>query len=99
MALDSIEATNKKYRIAYASGNANAIYAAVLSGIAIAAIPRLVVQPGMRVLTEQDGFPNPGQFDIGLLRANNAQGCAIDALNRHIIESFSNVTVQMQAAE
>ncbi len=97
MAIDSIESTNKQYRIAYASGNANAIYAAVMAGIAIAAVPRLVVKPGMRILTEQDGFPPPGSFDIGLLRSTNAKGCAIDALNRHIIESFGNVTVQIGA--
>lgn len=88
MALDAIEATGRNYRIAYASANSNAVAAAVSSGLAIAAVPEIVMRPDMRVLTPQEGFPAIGEFEIGLVRAPGEQTEVIDALACHICESL-----------
>ncbi len=98
-AIDSLEQGNHNYRIAYSSDNSNAIAAAVLSGLAIAAMPRLVIRPGMRVLTEADGFPTIGEFNIGLLRAQNTSNSAIDALAHHIADSYCQINQPLLAAE
>ncbi len=101
MALDAIEATGRDYRIAYASSNSNAVAAAVSTGLAIAAIPQIVLRPGMRVLTPEEGFPPIGEFEIGIVRAPGEQSEAITALSRHICSSLCDAAHQpgLMAAE
>ena len=65
--LDALEKAGKPYRIAYASSSVVAVSAAVLAGLAVAAIPEMNIKPGMRILTGDDGFPPAGDFQIGLL--------------------------------
>lgn len=99
MVLRALEAKNRKYRIAYSSPNSNAVNAAVQSGLAVGAVPDLCVRPGMRILTEKDGFPPLGTFDIGLMRKPGRSNSAIDALARHVTESLANISPAMIAAE
>ena len=98
-ALSALDSQKRKYRIAYASSNSNAISAVVQTGLAVGAVPELCVRPGMRVLTEKDGFPVIGSFDIGLARRPGKPNAAIDALARHVTESLSNLSPVMIAAE
>jgi DNA-binding transcriptional LysR family regulator len=97
--LKSLEKQKRKYRVAYSTPNSNAVNAAVLQGLAVGAIPELCVRPGMRVLTEKDGFPTLGSFDIGLVRKPGKANTAIEALARHVRESLTNLQPQMIAAE
>ncbi len=99
MSLDAMEASGKDHRIAYVSANSNAVASMVLSGMAIAAIPRFIMHKDMRVLTTTEGFKPLGEFDIGLLRAEAPANNAIDALACHITECFSNLQSTMLAAE
>ena len=97
--LKSLDKQQRKYRVAYSTPNSNAVNAAVMQGLAVGAMPELCVRPGMRVLTEKDGFPALGSFDIGLVRKPGKSNKAIDALARHVSESLSNYQPQMVAAE
>jgi DNA-binding transcriptional LysR family regulator len=97
--LNSLDGQNRKYRVAYSTPNSNAVNAAVLQGLAVGAVPELCVRPGMRVLTEKDGFPSLGSFDIGLVRKPGKANTAIEALARHVRESLTNLQPQMIAAE
>ncbi|WP_421696348.1 LysR substrate-binding domain-containing protein [Aestuariivirga sp.] len=97
--LTALEKMNRKFRIAYSSPNSNAVNAAVQSGLAVGAVPELCVRPGMRVLTEKDGFPSLGSFEIGLMRKPGRSSSAVDALARHVTESLGNITPGMMAAE
>ncbi len=97
--LRALEKMDRKYRIAYSSPNSNAINAAVQAGLAVGAVPELCLRPGMRVLTEKDGFPSLGTFDIGLVRKPGRPNSAIEALARHVTESLSNLQRSMIAAE
>lgn len=99
MAVDAIEDANKDYRIAYVSSNSNAVASMILSGMAIAAIPRFIMHKDMRTLTPAEGFELLGEFDIGLIRAEAPANSAIDALACHITECFSNISSRMLAAE
>jgi DNA-binding transcriptional LysR family regulator len=94
-ALDKI---GRPHRVAYTSPNRNAIDAAVLQGLAIAAMPEICVRPGMRVLTEADGFPSLGTFDIGLLFKPGKPSQATEALASHIRESFGKPRAGLTAA-
>ena len=97
--LTALDSQKRKFRIAYSSSNSNAINAAVQTGLAVGAVPELCVRPGMRVLTEKDGFPALGTFDIGLVRKPGRPSSAVEALARHVTESLSNMSPAMIAAE
>ncbi len=99
MVLKSLETSGRKYRVAYSSPNSNAVNAAVQSGLAVGAVPELCVRPGMRILSEKDGFPALGTFDIGLVRKPGRGSSAIEALARHVTESMANLNSAMIAAE
>jgi len=75
------------------------VNAAVQSGLAVGAVPEMCVRPGMRVLTEKDGFPSLGHFEIGLMRKPGRASSAVEALARHVAESLGNLSPGMIAAE
>lgn len=99
MVLRALDGQQKKFRVAYSTPNSNAVNAAVLQGLAVGAIPELCLRPGMRILTEKDGFPSLGTFDIGLVRKPGKANKAIEALARHVTESLSTLQGQLIAAE
>ncbi len=98
-ALNALDSQQRKYRIAYSSSNSNAINAAVQTGLAVGAVPELCVRPWMRVLTERDGFPAMGTFDIGIVRKPGRPSSAADALARHVTEGLGNLQNSIMAAE
>jgi DNA-binding transcriptional LysR family regulator len=87
---NALDALGKSYRVAYASPNASTINAAVLQGLAIAAMPEICMRPGMRILTEADGFPSLGTFDIGLIYKPGRKSPAVEALALHIKEGLQS---------
>jgi DNA-binding transcriptional LysR family regulator len=99
MAVSALDRINRKYRIAYSSSNSNALNAAVMAGLAVGAVPELSLRSGMRVLTERDGFPSMGTFEIGLVRKPGRPSSAADALARHVTESISQLQPMLLAAE
>jgi len=99
MALDMLEGEGRAYRLAYTSPNSSAIIAAVLSGLAVAAIPEMVLRRGMRVLGPDDGYPVLGSFDIGLVRTSDNMTAAAGALADHIADSVAGYSRPAMAAE
>jgi DNA-binding transcriptional LysR family regulator len=100
MTMEMLEALGRPYRIAYASSNSNAVNAAVLSGLAVGVVPQICVRPGMRTLSEEEGFPSLGEFCIGLVRSPGKSSSAVEALASHIQASLGNLVQQpMMAAE
>jgi DNA-binding transcriptional LysR family regulator len=97
--LEQLDSWNRRYRIAYASRNSNAIKAAVLSGLAVAALPRVSVTPGMRILSEAEGFPPLMVFDIGLVFAPGKPNPAVEALAKHVRDSLATIDRPLMAAE
>jgi DNA-binding transcriptional LysR family regulator len=94
-----LDSWNRRYRVAYASLNSSAIKAAVLAGLAVAAIPRVSVTPGMRILSEAEGFPPLMVFEIGLVFAPGKPNPAVQALAKHIRDSLAAVDQPLMAAE
>lgn len=95
----AIERGGRRYRIAYASSNSNAVNAAVLAGLAVGAVPEICVRPGMRVLGEKEGFPPLASFLIGIIKKPGRASPAAEALIRHIEESLGNYGKGLMAAE
>jgi DNA-binding transcriptional LysR family regulator len=99
MVLSALEQQGRKYRISYSSNNSNALNAAVQTGLAVGAVPELCVRPGFRVLSERDGFPPLGSFEIGLVRKAGKASSAVVALARHVTESLASLGSSLMAAE
>ena len=97
LVVDALEKSNRKYRIAYSSPNSSTLNAAVMQGLAIAAMPEICLRPGMRVLTEADGFPKLGVFDIGLIRKPGKLSSAVEALARHVQEGLGSQRLMLAA--
>ncbi|MBB4007902.1 LysR family transcriptional regulator [Allorhizobium taibaishanense] len=57
----------KEFRIAYFCGHHIGQYAAIRADIAVAPLARFLLQDDMVELTEQDGLPDLGTYDIGLV--------------------------------
>jgi len=98
-ALERLEGIGRAYRILYCSGNAGAISAAVLAGLAVSVSPESGLRPGMRVLTPGDGFPDLPFCRIGLIRNPHGASSLTDAFAQHIISSLDNLSEAAQAAE
>ena len=88
LALQRLTDTGKEYRVAYTSPNFTTICAVVQQGLAVAAMPRICVKQGMRILTEAEGFPQLGAFDIGLIQKPGKLSRAADALAQHVREGL-----------
>ncbi len=97
--LDSLAAIGRKYRILYTSGNSTAISAAVLAGLAVTVVAESALRPGMRVLSEAEGFPRLPSCEIGIIRSwNRPTSALVDKLAEHIVSSLDNLSVRSVAA-
>ncbi len=92
VAIDSLDRIRRAHRLLFSSGNAGAISAAVLAGLAVSVLPTSGLRPGMRVLTPADGFPELPPCRIGLLRTPHERSPLAEALAGHIVSSLDNLS-------
>lgn len=98
-ALDGLATLGRKYRVLYTSGNSTAISAAVLAGLAVTVFPESALRPGMRVLSEVEGFPRLPICEIGIIRSwSRPASPIVDKLAEHIVSSLDNLSVPVSAA-
>lgn len=97
-AAQQLQSAGRGHRMAYTSPNFSTICAVVLQGLAVAVMPMICVKPGMRVLTEQDGFPKLGAFDIGLMKKPGKLSPAAEALAQTVRDGLGG-NRKLQAAE
>ncbi len=96
--MDSLDSIGRAHRLLFSSGNAGAISAAVLAGLAVSVLPTSGLRPGMRVLSPAEGFPELPPCRIGLLRNPHERFPLADALADHIIASLDNLSQRHSAA-
>ncbi len=87
-----LKQVRKQYRVKYSSWSATVIAATVLSGLAVSVLPESALKPGMRILTDKDGFPTLQPFQIALLKGVASSNKTHQALAKHIKESLGNLT-------
>lgn len=97
-ALACLAEKGRANRVAFSSWNASAVSAAVLAGLAVSVLPHSAVQPGMRILGLEDGFPRLPQAEIGVLRSASADTPLADALVEHILASLGSPNISAAAA-
>ena len=92
-AVAALEETQRKYRMLYTSFSATVVGSAVLAGLAVSVQPESALRPGMRVLTDRDGFPPLKDAEIGLLRGRREKNAVTEALICHIRSSLDAISV------
>ncbi len=97
LAVEKLQENDRAFRVAYMSPNFATICAVVTQGLAVAAMPRICVKPGMRILTPEEGFPTMGAFDIGLIHKPGKLSRAAEALAQHVREGLGT-SRKLQAA-
>ena len=88
MALNALDKAGVDHRIAYTSRHYVGQLAAVLAGLAVAPVPRMVVTPDLKIIGDEWDLPIIGHYEIELRRAPAAGGALIDALIQHIRSNF-----------
>ncbi|RFC67183.1 MULTISPECIES: LysR substrate-binding domain-containing protein [Mesorhizobium] len=92
---DVLEQMGRDYRVLFTSFSATVITAAVLSGLAVSVLAECALRPGMRVLTEADGFGTLPECKIGIMRGKTEHPALVEALAQHIAESLDNISVPL----
>ncbi|PMR73153.1 LysR substrate-binding domain-containing protein [Billgrantia endophytica] len=87
-ACNALTRAGRQYRIAYSSPSLATLQAVVGAGLAVSALMKSLVTPGMRTLDESDGLPPLPDGSIVLLRSPEATSPAVDGLAQHIVEGF-----------
>jgi len=90
-ATEALDKTKTPYRIVCSSSSGTVNIAAVLAGLTISIFPESTLRPGMRVLTEEDGFPRLADCEIGVMRRPGEQSALGEALIAHILTSLENL--------
>lgn len=86
--LKALDEVGRSYRIAYSSPSLTGIHAAVSAGLAVTAIARSILPPGVRPLSPEEGFPRLPTATITLQRAPGAWSKVIDCLAVDIARGF-----------
>eukprot|EP01037_Dinobryon_pediforme_P009585 gene9585-9662_t len=92
-ATTELEAQGIRFRILYASWNSTAVGAAVLSGLAVSVLTESSIKPGMQILGLEDGFPELGHCEIGVMTNRLKPSLLADALAAQIKSSLDNLSV------
>lgn len=87
-AVELLEEHGRQARVVVTSLSFTGIDAALEAGIAVAAIIRSCMRPGLRLLTPREGFPELPEFGIILQRTDNEPFELVDRLVSHIVDSF-----------
>ena len=88
-ALSTLDAAGIDWRIAYTSESYAAQKAAVAADLAVAALPRSVIEPGLRRLATAEGLPEPGASQIAVRLAPRPEAHdTATVLAEHVAQSF-----------
>ena len=87
-AVDRLVEQGRPFRIAYTSYSMAGIRGAVLSGLAVSAMAKSSMTPGMRALTVADGFPEMPLLRICLMTSAHSRTEPVQALEAFLIRSM-----------
>ncbi len=97
-ATDALDQMGVPYRVAYSSQHYVGQMAAVLADLAVAPLPRSVIEAELVPIDERD-LPPIGHYEVQMMRSPRASGAAVDALAGHIVQSFHEEEIERLAAE
>jgi DNA-binding transcriptional LysR family regulator len=96
--LKSLEEAGLSYRIAYESPSVGGIAAAVIEGLAIAAVARLSLMPEMKPVDARSGLPGLPDIEIALYGPRGVASPAARAVRESLLEELSRPIPERVAA-
>ncbi len=93
---DTLTMIQREYRIVMSTSSARSIVMAVRSGCAMSIMPENMVEPDLRILTEEDGFPKLPSCALSLIRSQGIHAPAIDLI-ASVIQSAFRKTILRQS--
>jgi len=89
----------RRHRLLYSSWSTMVLASAVLSGLAVSVLPESALQPGMRILTAKEGFPDLPDAEIALIRSTTLTSKTIDAMANHMRESLGGIVALSECVD
>ncbi|MGL4490665.1 MAG: LysR substrate-binding domain-containing protein [Rhizobiaceae bacterium] len=89
---EALSQMKRDHRVLFTSWSATVLIASVLAGLAVSVLAECSLRPGMRVLTEADGFAKLPDVEIGLMRAKGRRSPIVEAMAQHIVDSLDNLS-------
>ena len=89
--IDVLDAAARRWRIVYTGPGISGLQNAVLNGLCVTALTRATMLPGMRELTEAEGFPKLEPLRIGLFYKHPRLSTAGLQLVSDLVASLENV--------
>ncbi|RKT99052.1 LysR family transcriptional regulator [Burkholderia sp. Nafp2/4-1b] len=91
--ITAISAKQRDYRVVYNSPNVLGQLAAAESGMAVAAITRCCVPPGLKVLDTRNGLPELPELEVALVRSKRSKrSVAVDVMHTQVTRSLKMQT-------
>lgn len=97
-AIEALEQTNRRFRVAYTSSAQTGTLAPVMAGLAITLSPATALPEGVRVLGREDGLPPLPDFQVLMIKAREARQPVTDALGDYIAETFAREAMKPDQA-
>ena len=87
-AIAQLEASGRRYRVAYTAATQIGTLAPVMAGLAVTVSPATLLPLGLRVLGPEDNMPSLPDFQVIMVKAREARQPVTDALADYIGETF-----------
>jgi len=97
-ALESMKRLKRPWKVCFTGSSMVSVQAAVSAGLGLSIIPRSSLLPGMKVLTRNRDYPDPGRLDVGVLHGAGARKDIVDALERVMRQTLDVLAVTRIAA-
>jgi DNA-binding transcriptional LysR family regulator len=88
-ALARLEASGRRYRLAYTAATQVGTLAPVMAGLAVTVSPATLLPAGLRILGPEDNMPSLPNLKVVMVKAREARQPVTDALADYIAETFS----------
>lgn len=85
-AIAALDKQNMPWQLALNCHSHEAIKSAVISGLAVTVLTEKDLRPGMKVLTQKDGFPDLGESELSLHHAPHLSNEAALLLSQQLLE-------------
>ncbi len=93
-AVAALEGEGRKWRVAYTSQALMGIQAAVAAGLGVSTLPRSAVQDTHRILTPEEGFPEPPPCEVALIAARGRLAKPVKEVADFLIAHMADVMRQ-----
>jgi DNA-binding transcriptional LysR family regulator len=87
-AIGRLEASGRRYRVAYTAATQIGTLAPVMAGLAVTVSPATMLPTGLRALGPEDNMPSLPDFQVVMVKAREARQPVTNALADYIAETF-----------